>query len=152
MKRLSFLLLILCLSTSAQAQCSSGTCPNWAIGGDGTFRQPARIIRPRAPDRPTPAWRFVVPTGRYRAVVRVRGASGVLVQGQAHKLGSGVAARWAKRTVALTASHVVRGCRRLPVYLVKPKRWAAAVAAAVPTATPLVAPLAAAAAAATHPS
>jgi hypothetical protein len=126
MKRPVFLLLTVCLSTPAQAQCLGGTCPNWSINGAGASRPSAPIVRQRPPDPPSCAWRFVEPTGHYRAVVRVRGDSGVMDRGEAHKLGSGVAVRWATRTVVLTASHVVRGCRRVLVYLAKPKRWATA--------------------------
>ena len=136
MKRLLSVLLVsaYCLLPAAYcvlptacsaAQCPGGTCPFTLTPS------------PRHPVTPSSSYRFVEPAGHYRAVVRVRGESGVLAVGrvsnpshvsggQAHKIGSGVAVHWDEKTVVLTAAHVARGCKRVSVYLAKPKRWAAA--------------------------
>ena len=113
---------------AAHGQCVGGVCGAGSSSGpqDAGCAIPPRGHSARDP-APQPAWRYVEPAGPYRAVVRVRGERSL----NRPQYGSGVAVRWSRRVVVLSAGHVVQGCRRVWVWLATPKRWATADAARI---------------------
>jgi hypothetical protein len=111
------LLLLGFFTTHAIAQCNDGACTTIGRPGGGGLFQSQRAIQPAKP-----ALQYIERTGHYRAVVRIRGDERI----GKRNYGSGVAVRWAGRVVVMTASHVVKGCRTVLIWLEKPKRWATA--------------------------
>jgi thioredoxin 1 len=65
-------------------------------------RKPAD--KTRAPNQPSPAWRYESPTGCRAAVVRIYCQDNV----RSTSIGSGVVVKWGERILVLTARHVVQ--------------------------------------------
>ncbi len=107
-KILLILLLVGAMALPVFAQCGPWGCP--------TQRQPAPRVKVKPNGtvkikRPTPAWRYERAIGHRAAVVRIHCWEG----GGRWGKGSGVLVRWGKRTVVITARHVVVKAKRVLV-------------------------------------
>jgi hypothetical protein len=115
------LLAILAAAMSALlalGQCPGGNCPLPQEGrGNYGFQSPAPRPTPHASNLPTPAWRYEKAVGHRAAVVRVICEDG----GNQRSIGSGVAVRWQKRIVILTAQHVIKDAKKIHVETHKKK-------------------------------
>ncbi len=122
MRRLLLILLIGWMLTRVTSLCfgqcgPAGCCPG--PGAPGCYQNPydfggwhsaaPKSPNPQIPKSPKPAWRYEIPRGHYRSVVRIQ----TFDRRGSRSLGSGVAVRWAGRVVILTARHVVKDARKV---------------------------------------
>ncbi|HBO45329.1 MAG TPA: hypothetical protein DD670_15650 [Planctomycetaceae bacterium] len=89
---------------SAIAQCGPGGC-RVDQGGPGSV-SPGAALRHESPGAD---FRHESPRGHYRSVVRIQ----TVDRDGSRSFGSGVAVRWGRRVVILTARHVVKDARRV---------------------------------------